>query len=71
MSKDRRSGHSRLNAANITINLTHLITILGVAWAAFGAYNSVLNRLETTEARQIQLQSQVGEVSARLKELQD
>ena len=59
----------RVDAANISVNLTQLVTILGLAWYAFEKYDTLRDQVAATDERMIQIQSQLGETNARLARL--
>lgn len=56
----------RVDFANVTINATQLVVIIGFIWGAAMAYRDLIDRVAMAEQRQIQLQSQLGEMNARL-----
>ncbi len=56
----------RADIAGMTVNVAQLLAIAGAVWAAAMAYRDITDRLTISEQRQIQLQSQLGEVNAHL-----
>lgn len=56
----------KLDIANATVNVTQLVVIVGAVWTAAMCYRDLTERIAQAEARQIQLQSQIGELNARL-----
>ena len=55
--------------ANMTINVSQLVIVIGAVWGAAAAYFDIKHRVTIAEQRQIQLQSQLGEVNAHLARL--
>lgn len=66
--KNRRT--RRIDAANLSINITQLVAVVGLVWGAAMAFRDMTDRINAADARAVQLQSQVGETNARLKELE-
>lgn len=59
-----------VDIANVSINATQLAAVLGVAWLLATSYERMLNRIEGLDVRMVQTQSQLGEVNARLAQLE-
>lgn len=56
----------RIDLANVSVNATQLIAIIGLVWAAAGMYKDIMAHLERTDDRLTQIQSQIGETNSRL-----
>lgn len=60
----------KIDAANLSINITQLVAIVGLVWGAAMAFRDLTDRIAAADARAVQLQSQIGETNARLLELE-
>lgn len=60
----------RLDLANVSVNLTQLVAIVGLVWAAAGMYKDILSRMDKIDDRGVQMQAQMGEMNARLVNLE-
>lgn len=70
LESDKRRPMRRIDAANISINVTQLVAIIGLVWQAAQCYSYITNRLDTTATHVVQLQSQIGETNSRLSKLE-
>lgn len=60
----------KIDAANLTVNITQLVAIISAAIGATMAYDKAMSRIDKAEERAVQVQSQIGETNERLVKLE-
>lgn len=59
-----------IDLANVSINITQLVAVVGLAWTVATAYQHIIDRAERVDGRLVDMQSQMGEANARLSKLE-